>query len=64
MHQPMQGAQAQVQKSNTSFYDQGWNDYIYGIKPDFRDRGYTRDYKDGWSDCQEATSRYGQQKEI
>lgn len=65
MHQPMQGAQAQVQKSNTSFYDQGWNDYIYGIKPDFKDEwAYTLDYKDGWFDCREATKKYGQQEEI
>lgn len=46
------------------YYDQGWNDYIKGIKPDFTKGFYTSDYKDGWQDCQEATAAYGEQKEI
>lgn len=66
MHQPMQGAQAQVKRSSvTTFYDDGWNDYIDGIKPGFSDDwAYTMDYKDGWLDCQEATKSYGRQKKI
>lgn len=66
MHQPMQGAQAQVNRSCvTAFYDEGWNDYVNGIKPDFKGEGaYTLDYKDGWLDCKETTKKYGRQQEI
>lgn len=61
MHQPMQGAQAQVAKSKASFYDEGWNDYNNN-RP-FQNL-CTHDYEDGWLDCREATKKYGQQEDI
>ena len=50
----------------TSYYDQGWNDCVDGIIPDFTtgECPYTKDYKDGWQDCVEATERYGKQVKI
>lgn len=48
-----------------SYYDEGWNDYVAGIIPDFCEpHPYTQDYKDGWFDCLEATEAYGQQMTI
>jgi hypothetical protein len=49
----------------SKFYDEGWNDYVDGIIPDFTgNHPYTKDYKDGWMDCVEATEKYGKQKKI
>lgn len=64
MHQPMQGAQAQVCRQGKSFYDFGWNDYVLGIPFPCRSSDATRDYEDGWLDCRDATKKYGQQKLI
>lgn len=49
-----------------TYYDQGWNDYVDSIIPDFTtgECPYTKDYKDGWQDCVEATERYGKQVKI
>jgi hypothetical protein len=63
MHQPMQGAQAQVAKPIDNYYDAGWNDYINGVPLSPYDWKYLN-YKDGWLDCQEATKKYGKQEEI
>lgn len=62
MHQPMQGAMAQVERRKVkSFYDDGWNGYIEKIPFQLMQ---SEDAQDGWLDCQEATKKYGKQKPI
>lgn len=43
------------------FYDEGWNAYINGEK---FNGGNSADWRDGWRDCELATSKYGQQEYI
>jgi len=61
MHQPMQGAHAQVRSVVKQFYHNGWNDYINSVPFSLMQN---EDEQDGWLDCQEATKIHGKQKEI
>lgn len=61
MHQPMQGAQAQVRRRNKTAYNFGWNDYIDGVCFGLMQN---EDEQDGWLDCQEATENRGVQEKI
>jgi len=61
MHQPMQGARAQVKTDSFAFYDHGWNAFIAG-EP--FDRAAAFDWRSGWKDCEQATKKYGQQPKI
>lgn len=61
MHQPMQGAQAQVKRVNKERYNNDWNDYIDGIVFGIMQN---EDEQDGWLDCQYVTERLGKQEKI
>ena len=61
MHQPMQGARAQVRRPVKSFYDDGWNGFIEGVPFSIMQ---SEDSQDGWLDCKQATKKYGKQNRI
>ena len=41
-------------KPEYRFYDQGWNDRVANKPQQSSSNGASRDYRDGWRDCDEA----------